>query len=628
MKFSNCRSVLAALVASTLLAGKASAGDGLTDRITSVYQTPHVPAVAFTNSPRLGDLIRAGRLYLSLDDAVALAIENNLDIEYQRFNLDTARYELVRAQGGGVTRGLTLIVSEAPSGVGGPAAPLVTSPASRTAPGSTIATNPVELGGLGQVQSNLSITGQVVPSLGTPVPTFDPSLTGVFQFQHQSAPQSNVVVSGAENLISRSIVASAGLRQGYSSGLQINGSFANSFQDVNSIRNSINPFATSSLGLNFTQPLLRGFGFSVNRRYINIARNENRIADALLRQQLIASVYGVTRLYYDLVALYQDVLVKEETLRFNDRLLADTRAAFEQGTAAEVEVARANAQLFSARQDLERSRGLFEEQTAVLKTYLSRRGISDPLLQTAQIVPTSANTDIPVPTTDLATPVDDLVQQAMSNRGDLAVGQLQVENLNLNFEGVRSALKPQLDLIGTAQNVGLGGSANPLSLNPGGSFTGGYGSAIEQVFRRNYPVYGVGIQLDLPLRNRVAQADAARDQVLIRQSEIRLQQLRNQVRLEVEDALISMRRARTAWEAAVEARKLQERSLEIEQARYAAGVSTSFFVLQYQSLLAQARSSEVVSRSAYVKAQAALGRATGSILSDRGVSITDAGSHR
>src|SRR3954447_1451879 len=361
MKSSNCRSVLAALVASTLLAGNASAGDGLTDRITGVYQTPHVPAVAFTNSPRLGDLIRAGRLYLSLDDAVALAIENNLDIKYQRFNLDTARYELVRAQGGGTTRGLTLIVSEAPSGVGGPAAPLVTSPASRTAPGSTIATNPVELGGLGQVQSNLSVTGQIQPALGTAVPIFDPAITGVFNFQHQSAPQTNQVVSGAENLISRSIVASAGLQQGYSSGLQINGSFANSFQDVNSLRNSINPFASSSLGVNFTQPLLRGFGFAVNRRYINIARNENRIADALLRQQLIASVYGVTRLYYDLVALYQDVLVKEETLRFNDRLLADTRAAFEQGTAAEVEVARANAQLFSARQDLERSRGLFEE---------------------------------------------------------------------------------------------------------------------------------------------------------------------------------------------------------------------------------------------------------------------------
>ena len=161
------------------------------------------------------------------------------------------------------------------------------------------------------------------------------------------------------------------------------------------------------------------------------------------------------------MALYQDVLVKEE-LFASTIAFWSTCAAFEQGTAAEVEVARANAQLFSARQDLERSRGLFEEQTAVLKTYLSRRGISDPLLQTAQIVPTSANTDISVPTTDLATPVDDLVQQAMTNRGDLAVGQLQVENLNLNFEGVRSALKPQLDLVGTAQNVGLGGSVNPL----------------------------------------------------------------------------------------------------------------------------------------------------------------------
>src|SRR3954447_14239883 len=164
MNLDRLRCALAVFLAGTLTPGSVRA-DGPGSRLTTPYQMPHIPAVAFTNSPRLGDLIRAGRLYLSLDDAVALAIENNLDIEYQRFNLDTSRYELVRAQGGGVTRGLTLIVSEAPSGVGGPAAPLVTSPASRTAPGSTIATNPVELGGLGQVQSNLSITGQIQPAL-------------------------------------------------------------------------------------------------------------------------------------------------------------------------------------------------------------------------------------------------------------------------------------------------------------------------------------------------------------------------------------------------------------------------------------------------------------------------------
>ena len=267
---------------------------------------------------------------------------------------------------------------------------------------------------------------------------------------------------------------------------------------------------------------------------------------------------------------------------------------------------------------------MLEEQEAVLKTYLSRRGMADPLLQAAVIVPTTATEEIPIPPNDPAVPVDDLVQEAMKNRGDVEVGQLQVSNLNLNLEGSKSALRPQLDLVATAQNVGLAGQLNPLAANPDSAFIGGFGTALGQVFQRNYPLYGVGIQLDLPLRNRVAQADAARDQVLVRQSEVRLRQLNNQVRLEVEDALIAMRRARSAWAAAVEARKLQEKSLEIEQARYAAGVSTSFFVLQYQSLLAQARSSEVVSRSAYVKANAALARATGSILADHGVSISDA----
>src|SRR4051794_34796310 len=248
MNLDRLRCALAVFLAGTLTPGSVRA-DGPGSRLTTPYQMPHVPAVAFTNSPRLGDLVRAGRLYLSLDDAIALAIENNLDVEYQRFNRDTARFELLRAEGGGLTRGMTLIVSEAPAGVGGPTAPLVTSPASRTAAGSTIATNPIELGGLGQVQSNLSITGQVAPSSGTPVPIFDPAIFGRFNWLHQSAPQTNPVITGVENLITENSVASAGVRQGYTSGLQISGSFDNTFQSINSLRSNYTPYSTSSLGL-------------------------------------------------------------------------------------------------------------------------------------------------------------------------------------------------------------------------------------------------------------------------------------------------------------------------------------------------------------------------------------------
>ena len=575
--------------------------------------------VTFQNSARVHELIRAGNLYLSLQDALALAIENNLDIELQRFTLPAANTELLRAKGGGSTRGLNFTLLEAPAGVGGPLSPLVTNPAAsgRATSGSSVSTNALELGLLNGPQVNLSMQGTIPQSNGTAVPVYDPAIVGQLNWLHQTTPQSNSVVTGTPALVSNISTVNAGVQQGFSTGGVAGLSFNNSHQALNSLRTAYNPYTGSSLGLNVTQPLLRGFGMSLNRRFIRIAANEGKIGGLLFQQQLIATVYGVIRLYTDFVALYEDNKVKRESVNLAEKLLTDVRAQVEEGTLAPVEMTRANAQVFSTRQDLVNSTGLLEEQEAILKNVLTRQGNEDPEVREAHITPTDA---LEIPATEDVQPIQDLISRALANRPDLGQARLQIDNSRIGLEGSRNATKPEVDLVGVMQNNGLAGTLNPLQPTADPALIGGYGGVLDQIFARRYPTYGIGLQFSLPIHNRIAEADLARDEIQVKQSEVRLRQLQNQARLEVEDALIAMRRARASAEAAAQARALQEQSLKVEQAKFEVGASTSFFVIQYESLLSQARSTEVAAQSAYVKARAALQRAIGTILDENRIS--------
>ncbi len=576
----------------------------------------------FSDSTRIHDLVRAGNLYLSLQDALALAIENSLDIELQRYGLDVADTEVLRSKGGGTTRGLNYTLAESPVGVGGPLSPVVTNPAAsgRAGNGTSVATNALELGVLSEPLDNLSMQGTINQSTGTAIPSYDPALVGQLNWTHQSAPQTSLT-GGVNSLVTNTTNANAGIQQGFDSGAQVGLNFNNNHQAINMLTSAYNPYSGSSLGLNVTQPLLRGFGRSLNRRFIRIAGNEHRIGSLLFQQQLIATVYGVIRLYTDFVALYEDVKVKQETLNLADKLLSDTNAQVEEGTLAQVEATRARAQVFSARQDLINARGLLDEQEAILKTVLTRRGNEDPEVREAHLIPTDA---LSIPDKDEIRPIQDLLAEAAERRPDLGQAELQVANMEIGLEGARSLTRPEVDLVGVMQNNGLAGSVNSLAPNSGIAVAGGYGGALEQVFSRKYPTYGIGLQVTLPIHNRVAEADLARDELQTKQASIRLRQLQNQARLEVEDALIAMRRARASYEAALQARKLQEESLAAEQAKFEVGASTSFFVIQYESLLAQAKSTEVAAKSSYVKARAALARSTGSILDEHNISMDKA----
>jgi outer membrane protein len=574
----------------------------------------------FQNSPRVHDLIRAGNLYLSEPDVLALAIENNLDVVLGRYSFPIADQDVRRAKGGGLLRGVPFVVAEAPTGVGGPLSPLVTNPISSTSatPGTSVPPNALELGALGEPQTDLSIQGTIPQSIGTSVPAFDPVLTGLLNGSHQAVPQTNVLTYGTPSLIANGFNANAAYTQSFSPGTQLSAAYNNAYESINATNTSYSRYTNSNLNVTVTQPLWRGFGAALNRRFIRIANNDRKITSLLFQQQLIATVYGAIRLYTDFVALYEDVKVKQESVAAAEKLYADTKAQVEEGTLAPVELTRANAQVFSTRQDLINSRGLLEEQQAILKNLLTKTGNAEPEVQAATIIPTDL---LAIPAKEEARPIQDEFAAAVAQRPDLQQASLQVENSQIGLEGSRNQVHPEVDFVGMYQSNGLAGVLYPFATTPDYVFAGGYGTVLDQLFTGKYPTYEAGVQFTLPIRNRVAESDLARDELQVKQTQVRLRQLQNQARLEVEDALIAMRRSRASYEAAEEALRFQRESLDAEQAKYEVGASTAFFVIQYESLVAQAKSTEVAAKSAYVKARAALERATGAILQAHGITM-------
>lgn len=623
----------AVAVALCVLIGNPAFGQDRSPQVTyapgfkGTYQPGSVTAPNYANSDRVKSLVRAGQIYLSLQDAIALALENSLDVELQRYGLELAKTDTLRAQGGGTLRGISLTVNEIAAGIGGPGSPLITTAATGVTPQSSIPVNISDAQLIQQGQSNLGVTGTLPFSNGPAIPQFDPALQGQFQAQHTSTPQTSLTSTGTQSLNQNIVNTNANYFQGFSLGTQVTAGFQNQYTGTNNEKTIYSPYYNSTLGVTITQPLLRGFGKELNQRFIRIARNSEKVTEAVFRQQVISTVSGVIRLYNDLVSLNEDLNVKKQTLAVAMKLVDDNASKVEQGTLAPIELTRAKAQAAASRQDVFTADGYVRQQELIVKNAIFRSGVSDPSIKQLRIIPTD-----PIRVDDM--PLDnntDLAGLALENRPEYVAAKLQLINAEISLKGTKNSLLPQLDVVATAQNTGLAGAANanfaatPTSPLPNPvPNTGNWGSALAQVLAHDYPTYSVGINLTLPLRNRTAQADVARDEIQVRQSQIRLKQLENQIRLEVEDALIALNRTKSALEAAAETRKLQEESLAIEQEKFAVGLSTNFLVIQYQGYLAQARSTEVAARSAYVKAKVQLERALGKTLENNNVSIAEA----
>ncbi|HET8549969.1 MAG TPA: TolC family protein [Bryobacteraceae bacterium] len=586
---------------------------------TGRFRYSEIEPINITNSPRLEQLVRAGRIYLSLQDAIALALENNLDIELQRYGARIAEADLLRAQAGGLLRGIPTSISTGPQS----AASLQTGAGGGTGIGAVRDTGG---GGAG--------SGTIITSTGTSIPNLDEQIFVGYTWGHRTLTQPNSFSTGIPSLVFNSSGWGAGIQKGFLTGTTVTFGVNTTSQSSNNLRAEINPFTNGNANIELRQRLLQGFGIAANSRFIRIAKNDIRISDLVFRQQVIQTVSAIVNLYADLVSFNEDVRVRRQALQLNEKLYSDNRKQVEIGTLAPIEIVRAEAEVARSQQELTASETQLLQQETIIKNALSRSGVNNPLLANARIVPTDP-LQMP-PATEQIRPVQDLVQVAIENRPEIRQTELNLENAKISLAGSKSQLLPSLDLVATAQNNGLAGQINTLPIpadmaaagfvtrraNP--VFVGGIGDVFSQIFSRNYPDYSIGFQLSVPIRNRAAQSDVVRDQLMLRQAEIRQRQQLNQVTVDVQNALIALQQARSRYQAAEKSRVLQEQTLDAEQKKYALGASTIFFVIQAQRDLAAAQAAEVSALSAYNRARVQMDLATGQTLANFDISIDEA----
>lgn len=586
------------------------------------YRAVDAPALRLGPADRARTLVRNGAIYLSLYDAIALAIENNLDVEVARYQLSISGTDVLRARGGGNLRGVDYSIAESPTGVGGPGSPLLNSAASTVTPTTPTVNDLTSLNVLTETQTNLSQQGTAAYSAGPAVPTFQPTFVGqntYFQRSNGSLLTSGSGLGVPENspLTLHFTTANYALVQGFGYGTQVEVDLNNAAQALYGTESRYDPFSEPNTSVTLSQPLLRGFGREVNLRYMRIAAINLKISRLLFYQQLISTVYGVSRLYYDLVSLNESAAVKRQTLEAARKLYQDDSAQVEQGTLAPLELTRAQSLVTSSQLDLIQSEGLVHQQETILKSQLARRGSADPLLSNLSIIPTDP---ISIPATEALKPLDALVSEALATRPDLAQAALQLQSGEISVKASRNAVLPEVDLVANFQT--RGSSEVPFTtLGTPGTALIAAPSDLGVAALRTSRVYQAGVQLNLPLKNRVAQADAARDVLQLRQAEARTQLLANQVREQVENAVIALQTARSALNAALQSRQYQEQLVSAERDKLTVGASTNFLVIQQETYLAQARSTEVAARSVWIKARVALDRAIGDLLEKNGISF-------
>ncbi|HWZ81246.1 MAG TPA: TolC family protein [Terriglobales bacterium] len=582
------------------------------------YTPRTVAAPNLANTSRFEQLMRDGKIYLSMNDAVALALENNLDIAIARYNLNIADTDIWRANAGQATRGVnTGIVQGTPGGTGSGVGSTSTGGG---AGGTTTGSGGAGAGTAGQV---LSTSG-----VGAAIPTFDPILTGTFQLDQNRIQQASPFAPSFTD--SHTTTWDFGYQQGFHTGTNLSVGFNNT-RGTASPLSQFQAFSTqynTNFRATVTQPLLSGFGLLPNTRFIRIAKNNREISDVAFRLQVITTVNQIQNIYWDLVNAYENVKVQQDSLALAQKTLSDNQKQVEIGTLAPIEVVRARSVVATNQQSLIVAQTNLQLQQLLVKNGLSR-SLVDPVLADAEVIPTDT---MAVPENEPAVPTQDLVNQALASRAELVESRIDLTNRDITTKSARNALLPTLNLFAYYQGTGLGGTLNPgyiCKVDPTQCTNptlpaDTYASALNQLVDSTAPDKGVGLQLNIPLRNRGAQADQVRAQLEYRQAQMRLQQQENQIRIEVRNAQFSVQQNRASVEAARAAVELGKQSLDAEQKKYGLGASTTTLVLQNERDLTQAQSNLVSANSAYEKARVELDRATGQTLDRLGILMADA----
>jgi outer membrane protein TolC len=577
----------------------------------AAYTSNEVPEPLLTNSPRLNQLVRDGKLYLSLKEAIYLALENNLDLAIARYNLPIADTDVLRTKAGGIFRGVnTGVVQGTPGGgVGG----LGAGAPGAGAGGTTGGAGGAGAGASGLVQSTLGT--------GTEVNPYDPFLSVNGGTEHQKQVLSNQALNGVGTLNTNISQVNANFSQAFPTGTVFSFEFDNNRVTTNSVNTNLSPLLNSFFRFNFRQELLAGFGFGPNLRYLKIAKNNKKISDIAFRDQVIETVTQIENIYWDLVSAYQQARVNEQSVAFAQQSLANAQKQLQLQAVPAMDVLRAEAEVSRRDQDLTVAKTNLQLQESLIKNALTR-SLDDAVLEEMPVVPTDT---LQNPVEEASAPILDLISQALHGRPELLESDVDLQNRQISRKAARNALLPQLSLVGFYGGTGLGGLPNPVFTGDNtGVVPSGLGTAITNAFNYSSPDYYVGLNLNIPLRNRIAKADQYRSELEYRQSQLRSEQLKKQIRIEVRNAQYALEQSRARRDSARKARDLAQRTFEITKKEQDLGAGSSFQTMTAQRDLSLAELDLVNALTTYEKAKVELDRATGSTLEHNGIKIDDA----
>ncbi len=580
------------------------------------YLAAEVPPARLNNSNRIHDLIRGGKLYLTAQDAIALALENNIDIEVARYTPLSLEWSVERAQAGGALPGVPSGATQTNSVANG-----------QGVLGSQAAAG-VSTGGNANSRTSGNAT---ITQVGPVAQTFDPSIQGSSVFSHKTTPQFDQVQTFNPILIDNARTYSSSYQQGFLSGGSVNISYNNHYLNENAITDVLNPSVAPTLSISVQQNLLQGFGAKVGGRQIEVARINLKTSELNFRSQLITTIVSVLNAYYALVGDYENMKAKQAARDVAQNLLDDSRKQVQIGSLADIDLITSESQVASTGQDLVNADVTLQQDEITLKNLISRTGIGDPVIAATRIVPLDR---IVIPDNDNDIPaIRDLVQQASLNRNDLKAESASIEATGISNLGTQSGLLPTLQAFAATSNAGTAGTANPATffgqtIVPSSYFVGGIGKALGQIFRRDFPTENIGAFGSVPLKNRQAQADFGIDQLSLRQQQLANVKDLKQAQVDILNSVVALRQARARYDAAVRARILDAQLLDSEQKKFGLGASTPYNVIQQQRDLVAAQSTEIAALVTYSNARVNLDQTVGATLESNHISIAGARSGR
>ena len=568
------------------------------------YMPSTAPELNLSNSPRLENLIRDGKIYVSLRDAIAVAIENNLDLAFFRYNFPIAQTDILRTKAGSPANGVnTAIVQGTQGGF------------SSSGGGGGSSGSGFTAGNGGIVTSTLGA--------GTSVSSFDPFLSFQGYVDHTVTQEANEFLNGVPILKNNTIQVNSSYSQSFPIGTGVQINYVGERVASNGPYQAINPELYSRFQAIIQQQLLAGFGIATNERYIRIAKRNSQILDVVFKAQVIATVTQIENIYWDLVNAYEAEQISERSLGFANKNLSDDQKQLELQAIPAMQVMTDQSAVAAAEGNLTVARASLRLNELLLKNALTK--VDDPIIDEMAVIPLDLKA---APDSNADKSMDELIAEAEKKRPEVAIYKMTAEVRKQALKDINSELLPTLSMYGLYAGAGTAGPPNPnCSLGTQECSTTlptGFPSMFANTFNYSSPEYQVGMTLNINLRNRQAKADQFRAVLDYRQSQISSEQQQKNILFDVRNSKFALEQKQASVDAAQKARDLAQKTFDITKQEQLLGAKSGLDTLNAESALAVAESALDAAQTAYEKAKVDIDRAVGETLERTGVSIDDA----